>query len=58
MKTLGDYRALAALMGGEDCAAVKFFERKIAAQGKDEPVLADEGQMIFLIASMLGKSEP
>jgi hypothetical protein len=52
-KTLGDYRDLCAALGGEDCAAVKFLERKIADQGRDEEVIAPPSQMMFLLGPML-----
>jgi len=48
--TLGSYH--------DNCKAVGFhkaqayFEQKIAEQGRDEPVLADEGQMMLLILSL------
>jgi hypothetical protein len=54
-KTLGDYRDLCAMLGGEDSKAVKFFDDKIAQQGRDEKVLADESQMLLLIGSMLDR---
>ena len=50
-KTLGDYRDLCAGMGAG--RAVAFFDAKIAAQGRDAVVLADESQMLILIGSML-----
>jgi hypothetical protein len=51
--TLGDYRDIAAQLGGEKCKAVAFFDEKIKEQGRDEEVLADTSQMLALIGSML-----
>lgn len=55
LKTLGDYRDICVVIGGEDCEAVKFLDRKIADQGRDEKVLAPESQMMFLLEPMLIK---
>jgi len=52
-KTLGEWRDFCAIIADEDSQAVKFFDDKIKAQGRDEPVLADETQMLMLIGSML-----
>jgi hypothetical protein len=55
-RTLADYRELAVLLSGkEDSRAVQFFDDKIKAQGEDAPVLADEFQMMQLMASLLRK---
>lgn len=51
-RTLGEYRDVFAALGGDDCRATKFLDAKIAEQGRDEPVLADESQMIQLFMSM------
>jgi hypothetical protein len=55
--TLGHYRNLAALMDRPDGEAIKYFDRKIAEspRGADEPVLADESQMLMLLGSLLGR---
>lgn len=52
-RTLGDYKRLSVLLYGKDSDAAKFFDQKIKAskKGEYEPVLADESQMINLIAS-------
>lgn len=50
--TLATYRKIAVIMQGEDSAAVRFFDRKIAEQGEHEEVVADERQVLFLIASL------
>lgn len=54
MKTLGDYRDFCALLADNDVnhPAVKLFDAKIAEQGRDEKVMADEFQMLNLIAAM------
>lgn len=53
LETLGDYRQVCIAIGGEDCKAVKFLDAKIAKQGADEKVLADETQMMALLGPML-----
>ena len=53
MKTLGDYRDVCAELGGENCRAVKYLDDKIAEQGRDMEVLADEHQMMLLLGPML-----
>jgi hypothetical protein len=50
--TLGGYRDLTASMFGSDSAALTFLDEKIQAQGRDEPVLAEEGQMVYLLTSL------
>jgi len=52
-KTLGDYRRLCVALASEDCAAVRFLDDKIAREGSTEPVLADESQMLALLAPMM-----
>lgn len=49
--TLATYRKIAVIMRGEDSAAVRFFDKKIAEQGEHEEVVADERQVLFMIAS-------
>ena len=52
--TLGEYRDLCLLLGGgKETRATKFFDEKIEKQGRDQLVIADESQMIFLIGQML-----
>jgi len=53
--TLGNYRALCSSMGF--AKAFKFFEDKIAQQGPDEEVVADESQMIALIMQIESNRE-
>ena len=50
--TLGNWRLLCAAVFGEDGPSVKFFDDKIAEQGADEWVVADEGQMMYAVMSM------
>jgi hypothetical protein len=49
--TLGNYRDIAAMVWGADSRAVAFMDEKIrdAPTGRDEPVLADESQMVYLL---------
>ena len=54
-RTLGEYRDLFIRLAGEDNPAVRFLDDKIAVQGRDEPVLADESQMINLLTSLLSR---
>ncbi len=51
--TLGNYRTLAAAFWGEASGAVKFLDAKIAGSpgGENEEVLADEAQMIQVLAA-------
>ncbi len=51
--TLGEYRDLCAAIGGEECKAVKFLDEKIADQGRDAIVIADDSQMRYLLMPML-----
>ena len=50
--TLGTYLKIAPFIGGD--TAVKFIEDKIAESknGADEEVIADERQMLYLLANM------
>jgi len=52
--TLGNYRKLAAVAFGPASDAVEYLDRKIgeSPNGEDEEVLADESQMIYLLAKM------
>lgn len=52
--TLGNYRKLAVPVFGEQSGAVKFLDQKIneSPHGHNEEVLADEAQMIQLLASL------
>ena len=50
--TLGTYRGIAAIFGKK---AIQFIQDKIdeSPNGEDEEVLADESQMLLLLASMI-----
>lgn len=52
--TLGNWLRLSIIFFGVDSPAVKFIERKIAASpnGKDEEVIADESQLIYLLTNL------
>jgi hypothetical protein len=50
--TLGNWSDLVNAVFGEDCPAAKFLKDKIAEQGRDEPVLADERQLILALFAM------
>lgn len=52
--TLGNYRDLSAAFFGENSPQVKFLDDKIAndPDGRNSEVIADEGQMIYLLGSM------
>jgi hypothetical protein len=50
--TLGGYRKLTASIFGGESAAVVWLDEKISAQGEDEPVLAAESQMVYLLTSI------
>jgi hypothetical protein len=49
--TLGSYRDLAVVVWGADSPAVAFIDAKIrdSRAGRNEPVLADESQMVYLL---------
>lgn len=50
--TLWNWQEIASVMFGEDSPAVDFLNRKITEQGEDEEVIADEGQVIRMLAEM------
>lgn len=52
--TLGNYRALVMRVFGDTNKAVEFLDRKIAESpdGENEEVLADEGQMVYVLSRM------
>lgn len=56
--TLGNYRKMAAALFGEDSKAVSFLDEKIAedSSGENGEVIADEGQMIYLLVNIHSKS--
>ncbi len=55
--TLGTYRKIALILGGEDSQAVKFFDDKISKSpnGESEEVIADETQVLYLIGQLLSQ---
>ena len=50
--TLGNYRKLCVTFFGEESPATKFIDSKIATDGENEEVIADESQMIYLLGNM------
>ena len=46
---------MCAAIGGDDCEAVEFLDAKIAEQGRDQRVIADETQMMLLLGPMMSK---
>jgi len=52
--TLGEYRKLTVALLGEDSAAIKFLDEKIAESpvGKNDEVITDESQMIYLLTNI------
>lgn len=54
MRRWGNYRQLAVLFFGAFSPAVTFLDGKIleSPNGADEEVIADEGQMVHLLATM------
>lgn len=58
-QTLGDYRDLCVVLAGEGSRAVRYFDDKIqlSYKGRDEMIIEDEGQMMFLIAYLI-KEDP
>jgi hypothetical protein len=56
--TLGNWYDLSAAFFGPESKATLFLKEKLDAQGRDEPVLANEGQLIMALAQMdMGASE-
>lgn len=53
--TLANYRKMSVIAFGEGSGAVKFLDAKIAKSpnGGDEEVLADESQILLVLASRL-----
>lgn len=57
-ETLGEYRALWAILAGEESSGVAYLDEKIAEQGADEKVIAAPSQMMVLFADFLRKDAP
>ncbi len=53
--TLGEYRDLCAIIGGEKCKAVQFLDNKIkeSPKGRDEVVIAADSQMRIILYPMI-----
>lgn len=58
--TLGTYRTLASALWGEDSDAVAYLDDRIAESpnGADEGVIADETQMLVLLAQVEYQTRP
>jgi len=54
-ETLGEYRDMCKAIGGSECRAVLFLDKKIAEHenGRDEKVIAPDSQMRMLLMPML-----
>lgn len=50
--TLGNWHDLSTTFFGAESGATKYIQSKIDEQGRDEEVVADEGQMIYLLTNM------
>lgn len=50
--TLGSYLKLCTLFFGEDSAQAQFIQSKVNQYGLDEEVVADESQMLYLLANI------
>ena len=50
--TLKNWRELTMHVFGKDSAAVKYWDDKIAEQGEDEWVLAEETQVLAMVAQL------
>ncbi len=48
--TLGNYRIIATALFGPESGAIRFLDNRIAEQGANQPVIADESQMLLLLA--------
>jgi hypothetical protein len=50
--TLETYRNIAAILTGNNSAATKFLDDRIAKEGKDAVVIQHESQMLYLIVNL------
>ena len=52
--TLGYHRKMAVAVFGEDSPAVAYLDEKIeeSPNGEDEPVVQDESQVVYLLATI------
>lgn len=58
--TLGNYRDLSAALFGETSPQTRFLDGKIATNpnGRDEEVIAEETQMMYLLFELTGSDKP
>lgn len=54
--TLGEYLDFCKALGGPECKAVQFLNKKIESSSRDEEVIAADSQMIALLMPMLVES--
>jgi hypothetical protein len=50
--TLGGWRSLSVAVFGEDSPATKFLDDKIAKTNADDPVIADETQLLHVLTQL------
>jgi hypothetical protein len=50
--TLGSWYMLCTATFGPESKATRFIKDKLDAQGADEPVLSDEGQLLYALVQM------
>lgn len=50
--TLGNWYAMCQAFFGEESNATKFVKAKLDAQGPDEEVISDEGQLLYALVQM------
>lgn len=55
--TLGNYREMCVLSFGKDSHATKFLDQKIAEQGAEAEVIAEECMMVRLLADIHQRGE-
>lgn len=53
--TLGEYRVLCAAIGGDNCQAVAFLDKRIASAGRDGKVIVPDSQIRVLLMPMLAQ---
>lgn len=58
MNTLGHYLDLCSTLFGKDAPSTSFFQKKIDQHhnGRDEPVITPESQILFLIGTLEKKN--
>ena len=57
LSTLGNWRKIAAVIGGDPNPATEWLDEKIASGDENEPVIADERQMLYVIATLITKDK-